>query len=44
VAEGTPDELKAVHDAGSLDEVFLALTEPSTDEETGTTQDKENVR
>jgi ABC-2 type transport system ATP-binding protein len=52
VAEGTPAELKSVHDAGSLDEVFLALTEPPTDEEagadaaapTGPTQDKENVR
>ncbi|GIJ00388.1 ABC-2 type transport system ATP-binding protein [Sediminihabitans luteus] len=28
VAHGTPDELKAAHDAGSLDDVFLALTEP----------------
>ncbi|MFE4465435.1 ABC transporter ATP-binding protein [Oerskovia sp. NPDC056781] len=52
VAEGTPAELKSVHDAGSLDEVFLALTEPPTEEEAGTdaaaaagpTQDKENVR
>jgi ABC-2 type transport system ATP-binding protein len=30
VAEGTPEELKASHDAGSLDDVFLRLTEPST--------------
>ena len=28
VAEGTPDELKSTHDAGSLDDVFLRLTEP----------------
>jgi ABC-2 type transport system ATP-binding protein len=35
VASGTPEELKSVHDAGSLDDVFLALTEPTT---------KENVR
>ncbi len=31
VAEGTPAELKSAHDAGSLDDVFLRLTEPSTD-------------
>ena len=31
VAEGTPAELKAAHDTGSLDDVFLALTEPPTD-------------
>jgi ABC-2 type transport system ATP-binding protein len=31
VAEGTPAELKSTHDAGSLDDVFLRLTEPSTD-------------
>ncbi|MBB2922652.1 ABC transporter ATP-binding protein [Cellulomonas cellasea] len=30
VAEGTPAELKSAHDAGSLDDVFLRLTEPST--------------
>jgi ABC-2 type transport system ATP-binding protein len=30
VAEGTPAELKAAHDAGSLDDVFLALTDPAT--------------
>ncbi|PFG42338.1 ABC-2 type transport system ATP-binding protein [Isoptericola jiangsuensis] len=34
VAEGTPAELKAVHDAGTLDDVFLALTEPPTDDST----------
>ncbi|QGQ18049.1 ATP-binding cassette domain-containing protein [Cellulomonas sp. JZ18] len=37
VAEGTPAELKAVHGAGSLDDVFLRLTEPSTTDTTGTT-------
>ncbi|AEE45202.1 ABC transporter ATP-binding protein [Cellulomonas fimi] len=31
VAQGTPAELKQVHDAGSLDEVFLALTAPPSD-------------
>ncbi len=31
VAEGSPAELKSAHDAGSLDEVFLRLTEPPTD-------------
>ena len=31
VAEGTPTELKTAHDAGSLDDVFLRLTEPSSD-------------
>jgi ABC-2 type transport system ATP-binding protein len=31
VAEGTPAELKSAHDAGSLDDVFLRLTEPSTE-------------
>lgn len=30
VAEGTPAELKSAHDAGTLDDVFLRLTEPST--------------
>ncbi len=30
VAAGTPAELKSAHDAGSLDDVFLRLTEPST--------------
>lgn len=44
VAEGTPAELKAAHDTGSLDDVFLALTEPPTETETDTTQDKEIVR
>jgi ABC-2 type transport system ATP-binding protein len=52
VAEGTPDELKAVHDAGSLDDVFLALTEPPTepsdapptDPSTDPTDSKEDVR
>lgn len=29
VAEGTPVDLKSAHDAGSLDDVFLRLTEPS---------------
>ncbi|MCF4122338.1 ATP-binding cassette domain-containing protein [Antribacter sp. KLBMP9083] len=29
VAEGTPAELKSTHDAGSLDDVFLRLTEPT---------------
>jgi ABC-2 type transport system ATP-binding protein len=31
VAEGTPADLKAAHGTGSLDDVFLRLTEPSTD-------------
>ncbi|MCL3862493.1 ABC transporter ATP-binding protein [Actinotalea sp. K2] len=31
VAEGTPAELKSTHDAGSLDDVFLRLTEPPAD-------------
>ncbi|MBD8078456.1 ABC transporter ATP-binding protein [Cellulosimicrobium arenosum] len=49
VAEGTPAELKAVHDTGSLDDVFLALTEPSTELEPtdpapSSVNDKENVR
>ncbi len=48
VAEGTPAELKAVHDAGSLDDVFLALTEPPTEAELDAadarTTDKETVR
>jgi ABC-2 type transport system ATP-binding protein len=44
VAQGTPAELKAVHDAGSLDDVFLALTEPPTEAGTGPQTDKENVR
>ena len=34
VAEGTPTELKTAHDAGSLDDVFLRLTEPSSDSTT----------
>ncbi|WNB85125.1 ATP-binding cassette domain-containing protein [Cellulomonas sp. ATA003] len=36
VAEGTPAELKATHDASSLDDVFLRLTEPSTAPTTAT--------
>ncbi|GAA4993519.1 ABC transporter ATP-binding protein [Kineococcus glutinatus] len=42
VAGGTPAELKAAYDAGSLDDVFLALTEPTG----GTTPalDEEDVR
>jgi len=32
VAHDTPDRLKAAHDAGSLDDVFLALTAPEHDE------------
>jgi ABC-2 type transport system ATP-binding protein len=48
VAQGTPDELKAVHDAGSLDDVFLALTEPPAEDhpgtDTATTSPKEDVR
>ena len=31
VAEGTPEELKSANGAASLDDVFLRLTEPSTD-------------
>lgn len=31
VADGTPADLKAAHDAGSLDDVFLRLTDPSAD-------------
>ncbi|GIG39056.1 ABC transporter ATP-binding protein [Cellulomonas phragmiteti] len=31
VAEGTAAELKSAHDAGSLDDVFLRLTEPTPD-------------
>ena len=31
VADGTPDELKSAHDAGSLDDVFLRLTAPPTE-------------
>jgi ABC-2 type transport system ATP-binding protein len=38
VAEGTPDELKSTHDAGSLDDVFLRLTEPSSEPSAGPTQ------
>lgn len=30
VAEGTPADLKSAHDAGSLDDVFLRLTEPGS--------------
>ncbi|MDM7830092.1 ATP-binding cassette domain-containing protein [Cellulomonas sp. MW9] len=46
VAEGTPAELKAVHAAGSLDDVFLALTEPPAGPETDprTETDEETVR
>jgi len=29
IAEGTPDQLKAAHDGGTLDEVFLRLTDPA---------------
>jgi ABC-2 type transport system ATP-binding protein len=29
VAEGTPADLKQAHDAGSLDDVFLRLTDPA---------------
>ncbi|MFC8193644.1 ABC transporter ATP-binding protein [Cellulomonas sp. NPDC057328] len=32
VAEGTPAELKAAHHTGSLDDVFLRLTEPFTEQ------------
>lgn len=42
VAEGTPAELKSAHDTGSLDDVFLALTESSTDPVPA--NDKENLR
>ncbi|MGV8976741.1 MAG: ABC transporter ATP-binding protein [Cellulomonas sp.] len=31
IAEGSPAELKSAHGAGSLDDVFLRLTEPSAD-------------
>ena len=34
VAEGTPADLKAAHGTGSLDDVFLRLTEPSTEPST----------
>jgi ABC-2 type transport system ATP-binding protein len=49
VASGTPEELKSVHDAGTLDDVFLALTEPSTEPSTEDRPEadpttKENVR
>jgi ABC-2 type transport system ATP-binding protein len=45
VAEGTPAELKEVHAAGSLDDVFLALTEPPAAAEDDVPADeKENVR
>ncbi|WP_402469147.1 ABC transporter ATP-binding protein [Isoptericola aurantiacus] len=39
VAQGTPAELKAAHDAGSLDDVFLALTAPPAP-----TTDSEDLR
>lgn len=39
VAEGTPAELKAAHDAGSLDDVFLRLTEPERPEQPDTTKE-----
>ncbi|WP_345347732.1 ABC transporter ATP-binding protein [Rhodococcus olei] len=42
VAEGTPAELKSAHDTGSLDDVFLALTESPTDP--APANDKENLR
>ncbi|MBX9245270.1 ATP-binding cassette domain-containing protein [Actinotalea ferrariae] len=35
VADGTPADLKATHDAGTLDDVFLRLTEPSTEASAG---------
>ncbi|MGW6129311.1 ABC transporter ATP-binding protein [Cellulomonas sp. NPDC055163] len=41
VAEGAPDDLKAAHDAGSLDDVFLRLTEPSTGSSSTPTTPKE---
>lgn len=44
VAEGTPADLKAVHETGSLDEVFLALTEPPTEAETAAAQPQGDVR
>jgi ABC-2 type transport system ATP-binding protein len=47
VAEGTPAQLKEVHDAGTLDDVFLALTEPPADDavaDDAATTDRENVR
>jgi len=44
VAEGTPAELKAAHDTGSLDDVFLALTEPPTETENDPATTEENVR
>jgi ABC-2 type transport system ATP-binding protein len=39
VAEGTPAELKSTHDAGSLDDVFLRLTEPTADPADPTTKE-----
>ncbi len=47
VAEGTPAQLKEVHDAGTLDDVFLALTEPpagTSGTAPGSTTEKEDVR
>ncbi|VTR76118.1 ABC transporter ATP-binding protein [Cellulomonas hominis] len=44
VAQGTPAELKQVHAAGSLDDVFLALTEPPAEAGTDPTTEKENIR
>ncbi|MCR6688086.1 ATP-binding cassette domain-containing protein [Cellulomonas sp.] len=46
VAQGTPAELKAAHDTGSLDDVFLALTDPSAGTATTdpTETDEETVR
>jgi ABC-2 type transport system ATP-binding protein len=55
VAEGTPAQLKEAHDAGTLDDVFLALTDPAgstagdpagltTESTTGSTTEKEDVR
>lgn len=38
-----PRRLKAVHDAGSLDDVFLALTEPPTEPDTEPVNEKGNV-
>lgn len=43
VAEGTPAELKTAHDAGSLDDVFLRLTEPTAEGATGTTTTAKEV-
>jgi len=39
IAEGTPAELKEAHGTGSLDDVFLRLTEPSTTTDPTTTKE-----